>query len=233
MPMALTSEPNDVMSARERSDLSRLVRQRERVAKSEVKSRRARLKADAEQEMNTIFAAKDALWKDLTALAQEGMRTINAQLAARACEVGIPKAMGHPRLELGWRTIGREYGDRDRRSEIRKMIDSRLADMEASSLAEIEQRSLGAQTEILAGGLTSEAARAVLASLPSVEALMPPLDLGALELVMPGLSSGTIATTVAAIQAGDIPSLKLATGTVPAAALGDGDDDDDDEEDDD
>src|SRR3954447_24422823 len=104
--MPRPGDKNGVLSASERSDLTRLIRQRERVAKTEVRSRRARLKADAELEMNSIFAAEDALWNDLVALAQEGMRKINAQLAARAREVGIPKAMGHPRLELGWSTVG-------------------------------------------------------------------------------------------------------------------------------
>jgi hypothetical protein len=222
--MPRPGDKNGVLSASERSDLSKLIRQRERVAKSEVKSRRARLKADAEMEMNSIFEAEDALWNDLVVLAQEGMRKINQQLAARAREVGIPKAMGYPKLELGWRTADSQYGDRGRRGEIRRMIDSRLGDMEASAVAAIEQRSLGAQTAILAGGLTSDVARAVLASLPSVEALMPALDLATLELTMPGLSEGKIAATVAAIQGIDLAALQ---GARPAAALTDGADDDD------
>jgi hypothetical protein len=228
--MALTPEPNGAMSSRDRSDLAKLIRQRERVAKSDAKSRAARLKADAEMEMNTIFSAEDALWSDLVGLAQKGMEEINKQLAERAREVGLPKQVGSPRLGLRWGVADSSYLDRERRAEIRLMVNTRIADIEASAKAEIERRSLDAQTEILAGGLTSEAARAVLASLPSVEALMPALDLAALELVMPGLSAGDIASTVAAIQGINIAAL---TGASPAAALTDGADDDEDVADDD
>jgi hypothetical protein len=227
MAMTHTSATNGEMSSRERSDLVKLIRQRERVAKTETKKRSARLKADAEMEMNTIFNTEDGLWNDLVEVARDGMNKINKELEARARQVGLPKAMGYPRLQMSWTRYDSHYGDRGRRAEIRQMIDSRLADQEASARAEIEQQSLAAQTEILAGGLTSDAARAVLASLPTVEALMPPLDLAALELVMPGLGDGWIATTIAAIQAGDVAVLK---GADPAAALldGDGDDEEDD-----
>jgi hypothetical protein len=212
------------MTSRERSDLVKLIRQRERVAKADVKRRAARLKADAELEMLTVFKAEDAAWGDLVALAREGVRAINQQLAERAGEIGLPKQMGYPKLDLTWNTSDSEYVNRERRSDIRRMIDARIAEAAATATVEIEQRSLQAQTEVLAGGLTSEAARAVLASLPSVEALMPALDLATLELTMPGLSEGKIAATVAAIQGIDLAALQ---GARPAAALTDGADDDD------
>jgi hypothetical protein len=224
--MTPSSDANGEMTSRERSDLAKLIRQRERVAKSDAKKRSARLKADAEMEMNTIFETEDAIWNDLVKLAKEGIGKINRQLAERAREVGLPKKMGHPSLELGWSMTDSAYRNRDRRSEIRLMIDTRIADVEASARAEIERRSLDAQTEILADGLTSEAARAVLGSLPTVDTLMPALDLSALELVMPGLSAGEIATTVAAIEGVDLAALKAPR---PAAALTEGTDDDDDD----
>jgi len=195
MNMHLDLQP---MTARDRSELAKLVRQRERVAKTDARKRSARLKADA-------------AWNDLVTLAQEGIGKINQQLAGRARAVGLPKKMGYPKLSLGWNVEDSEYCNRDRRSEIRRMVDSRIADLQATAMAEIERRSLDAQTEILAGGLTSDAARAVLASLPTVEALMPSVDLTALELVMPGLSRGEIASTVATIQGADLAALQAAT----------------------
>jgi hypothetical protein len=45
--------------------------------------------------------------------------------------------------------------------------------MEATAKAEIERRSVAAQTTLLAGGFTTEAARRALAEMPTAEAFLP------------------------------------------------------------
>ena len=63
-----------------------------------------------------------------------------------------------------------------RRNELRRMAETRIAAIETKAIVEIELGCLEAQTAIAASGLTSEAARAFLTNLPSVESLMPALS---------------------------------------------------------
>jgi len=56
------------------------------------------------------------------------------------------------------------------------MAKRRIEAMEAAARTAIETHSVEAQTALLAGALTSEAAQQFLASMPAVEGLMPRLD---------------------------------------------------------
>ena len=189
---ASTRAPADArpMTAHERDELAALVRKRERVAKTDAKQRAARLRADAEAQLGTIFGAEDAAWADITAKASELIRAANDELHQRCRSLGIPQQMW-PRLNLGW--SGRDlYGDRQRRAEIRGMVDRRIAELEATARLEIERTSLETQTALLAGGLETDEARRFLAAMPTAEQLRPALDMTALEVTMPGLTDGRL-----------------------------------------
>jgi hypothetical protein len=173
----------DGLTARERADLSALVRKRERVAKTDAKQRAAELLADVEARLAARFKSNDERWAAVTVEAQKTVEAADQEIARICREIGVPEEF-RPRLGLSWYSRG-ENADRERRAELRKVASTRIAAMELAARSEIERGSLDAQTALLAGGLTTDAARNVLAALPTVEALMPGLSVDELEAAVP------------------------------------------------
>ena len=66
---------------------------------------------------------------------------------------------------------------------MRKVAQSRAAALVKQAKSRIERDSLDFQNKLLAGALTTVAARALLDSLPAVESLMPPLNLAEFKLL--------------------------------------------------
>ena len=68
-----------------------------------------------------------------------------------------------------------ENADSSRRTELRRVAQTRVkADVKAAKVA-IETASATIQEQLLVGGLRSDEAKALLETIPSVESLMPPL----------------------------------------------------------
>lgn len=67
--------------------------------------------------------------------------------------------------------------------ELRKTAQARIEAAAKAARTTIEARSLEVQTELLAAGLTSDAARAFLASMPTPAQLMPTVDVEALAAI--------------------------------------------------
>jgi hypothetical protein len=85
-----------------------------------------------------------------------------------------------PQLVLQWYGRG-ENASRDRRAELRKAAQTRIAALGKEAKTAIDARTAEVLTELIAGGLESEAARAFLATIPTAEDLMPRLTLPELE----------------------------------------------------
>ena len=176
------------MTSRERVELTALVRRREKVAKSEASHRSAELMADFEQQLAARYEAQDEHWSDLTSAAQQVVDEADARIAQRCRELGIPEQF-RPSIQAQWYGRG-ENASKERRAELRKVAQTRIAAIEKEAKATIEKRSVEVQTALLAGGLESEAARRFLESMPTAEALMPPLDVEALNKALPMRSYG-------------------------------------------
>lgn len=163
------------MTKGERDDLVRLVKQRERVAKTAAEQRSAAMLAEFEQQISAIhsFATND-VWKAATAAAIEAAKKANVEIMAEADHLGIPKEF-QPKLSFHWATRGEnEYAAR--RDELRKVAKAEIDALEKVARVQIESQSVSAQTEIIANGLSSEAAIAFLNRLPAIESMMPALD---------------------------------------------------------
>lgn len=163
------------MTKGEREDLQRLIWQREKVLKSAAKQRSSELFSDFENQLGSIYSFDDdAVWAEAERTANQEVEKANAKIAARAAELGIPKdfapSVGSVWIERGANMV------KARRNELRRMAETRIAAIETKAIVEIELGCLEAQTAIAASGLTSEAARAFLTNLPSVESLMPALS---------------------------------------------------------
>lgn len=168
------------MTKAERDDLVRLIKQRERVAKTAASQRSAAMLAEFERQVSALHNfATDEVWSAAAQAAADAARKANEEIAARAKELGIPDEFA-PKLAFSWARRGEnEYAAR--RAELRRVAKAEIETVEKLAQVQIEAQSVQAQTEIIANGLTSDAAIAFLQSMPAVEKLMPPLDVAAIQ----------------------------------------------------
>jgi len=171
------------MTKSEREELGRLVRQRERVLKTMAKQRSAELLAEFERQMAQRYHYdQDQTWNAAHQAAREAVDAAREQVEARCAELGIPKQFA-PNLQVYWWDRG-ENAVKERRGELRKVATSRIAALEKAAIVEIERQSLQAQIKLAEHMLSSEAAQEFLASMPTVEELMPPLELQSIESML-------------------------------------------------
>ena len=150
----------------EREDLLRLARMRERVAKSGLAQRSAQLLAEFEQQMASEYSYdQDTVWKAAAAAADREVMKAKAQIAERCRELGIPDRFARG-LHLSWYDRG-ENAVGKRRTELRFVARSRIAEIEKTARSTVERASLEVQTEILRTALGSAAAVTFLERMPS------------------------------------------------------------------
>lgn len=168
------------MTKAEREDLIRLVKQREKVAKTAAEQRSAAMLAEFEQQVSAKhdFNTND-VWKAATEAAIAAAKKANEEIMAEADRLGIPKEF-QPKLQYNWARRGEnEYNER--RTELRRVAKAEIDALEKVARVQIESSSVQAQTEIIANGLSSEAAIAFLNKLPAIESMMPALDVSAIQ----------------------------------------------------
>jgi hypothetical protein len=167
------------LSNAERERLLRVARLREKVAKSAASERSARLLADFEQQLAAIYSFdSNEVWRAAYKAADDAVEAARRAIDAECERLGIPKRF-RPGIGMGWHGRG-ENAVRERRVELRKVAQTRIAAIEKSARQEIERISSEAQIELLAHGM-SEHARQLLDNLPKVEALMPSLQVEDIE----------------------------------------------------
>jgi hypothetical protein len=174
---------DDVMTRQERTLLSQVAKQRARAAKSSVAHRKAQLLADYEEQSSALYASEDAAWAEVV---EEGRRAI-AQANRRVQQVceerNIPAELA-PSIGTYWAPRGAN-ADPKRRAELRKLAERQIDAAARQTVAAIDRAEADVQVELLTGALTTDAARAFLDSIPTPEALMPPLRLDELERSVP------------------------------------------------
>jgi hypothetical protein len=162
------------MTAAERLELGKLVRLNAKVAKDDAEARGKWLVADVEAKLAAIYKSEDAAWADITAAAEKAVQEADAAIAAVCRERGIPEDF-RPSLRLEW--YGRGVNAlKGRRAELRRVAETQIAAMVKRAQVEIDRQAASQLTQITAAGLTSEAARAFIGSMPTPEQLLPPLD---------------------------------------------------------
>lgn len=165
----------DRMSRTERQELGQLIRKRERVMKAQVAERGAAMLADFENQVGSIYSFdQDETWAKAMQEAEKAVSDANTVVAARCKELGIPKEFA-PSVAMGWIERGQNMVN-SRRIEMRRIAKSKIAAIEKEAISKIERTSLEAQTEVIANGLVSTAAKEFLERMPSLEVLMPSLD---------------------------------------------------------
>lgn len=167
------------MTKGERDQLLQLVKKRERVMKTKAQERSATLLAEFDIQSAKIHHwDDDAIWARAKEEADKAIDAARLSIAARCSELGIPAEFA-PDLYMGWQGRGHN-AVASRRAELRRAAKSKIEAIESQALSIIEQLSLGAQTEIIAHGLESDAAKAFLETMPAIETLMPPITVEAI-----------------------------------------------------
>jgi len=172
------------MTRAEREDVLRLVRQREKVAKSAAAQRAAQLRSEFEKAMDTHFDFnKNEVWK----AAMEKASAIVAECARQVqeeCErLGIPAEFAPMLHGPYWQDRGENAVER-RRVELRRLANKHIEASEKLARETIERECLSASTQIIAHGLGAEA-KAFLDQMPTVDKLMPALDVLQIEQLRP------------------------------------------------
>jgi hypothetical protein len=184
------------MTKTEREQLIRLARLRARQAKQEAVQREKVLLAEVEDLMTVEFQARDELWAEATAIAEEAASKANELIVARCVDLGI-HAKHAPRVELGWSRRSSSFSDPHRRGELRKLAQTKLAALTSTAKTMIDGRLLDTETALITGGLESDEAREFLSAMPTAEQLMPPLgldDLGVVHWQPPTDAAGALLT---------------------------------------
>lgn len=171
----MENEITERMTKGERVELGQLIRKRERVMKSMVAERSTAMLAEFESQCAAIYSFdQDEIWKDAFAAAEKIVEESEKVIAARCDELGIPKEFA-PSIDVHWYGRG-ENAVASRRSELRRVAKAKIANLEKDAISKIERMSLEAQTEVIANGLQSDAARGFLERMPDITTLMPTLN---------------------------------------------------------
>ena len=191
------------MTRHERQALAAMTVKRATLAKARSKQLDAERKADVERQLATIFRADDERWAAIMEQADAVSQEADAKVQAILDAAGVPKQF-RPTYRAYWSGRG-ENALAERRNELRRAAYARIAADGQAARLEIERTSLDVQTELLAEGLTTGAARRFLASMPTADDLMPRLDVLSLDAarVFAGLVTAPSATAALSAEAGD------------------------------
>lgn len=168
------------MNKGERDELRRLVRQRSKVLREEVKARTAELAADVEQKLIARFYDRDEQRLEAEREIQGIIDEANAKIGEALGKVDM-KLTGIGRSMLPPAHIFWDQSDRHAlRTAAIKDIEARAA----AAILNLSRQEVKLLEELARGALESEEAMAFLASIPSVGELVPAARMEELEAVL-------------------------------------------------
>jgi hypothetical protein len=168
------------LSKSDRDALIQIAKERARQGDREIDARRKVLIALVLDQVTAEYSARDELWAGAIAEIEEMEAKVNAQIRDTLARWGIP-AKHAPRHIGGWLPRSSEYADRNRRAELTKLAEARLDGIIAQAKAKSQAGWLDIRERLITEGLDSDEARSLVAAMPTVEQLLPPLtieDLG-------------------------------------------------------
>lgn len=171
------------MTRGERTELGSLIRKREKVMKSQAQERSAALIAEFDAQSAKIYHYDDdPVWAKLEAEARTAVEAAQRSIHDRCKELGIPDEFA-PGVAFSW--YGRGHNQvASRRQELRRAAKSKIEALEKEAVTKIERLSLEAQTQVISSGLESEAAKTFLSAMPSMDSLMPPIEIGEMQALI-------------------------------------------------
>lgn len=163
------------MTRAEQSDLQRLGKLNKDGAILAQKERTKLALAEFEMRLASEFSYDQReAWADLMASAKAHVAALDRQLAEDCRRLGIPESFRQG-IAVHWYGRG-ENASKQRRAELRRVAVTRLAALEATAIARIEDGYRRFQTSVLTAAIGSDDARQLLADLPTAEQLLPAVD---------------------------------------------------------
>jgi hypothetical protein len=163
----------------EREELAKVIRLRAKALAAAAAQRKAELVADMESQLSAVYKADHEAWAEIAQRAQEAVDLADLEIARICRERGVRDEF-RPELTLHWYGRG-ENVSKQRREELRKTGMARIDAAVTAAKTKIQLWESEWLTKVIAGGLESKEARAFLETVPSVEALMPPVSIAVLE----------------------------------------------------
>jgi hypothetical protein len=161
----------NAMTKAERSDLLKVIRSRERLAKTEVKEQATALKADFERQLDTTYSFNnDEVWAQAEKLVANAVAEARTVVAEQSVALGIPRQFA-PSIGHYWSEGGRQLIEKEC-VKMRRVAHTRIDAMAAEAHTKIERWSVETQTNLIARGLTSEEAQTFLEEMPRPDSIM-------------------------------------------------------------
>jgi hypothetical protein len=172
------------MSKIEKEDLLRLNKNIIKARETAADEREKTIIADVKAQIAAKFSwTDDPIFEDAFRKADTAAKEQQHRVSIRCKELGIAEKLA-PRL-LGpiwcerWESMLKE-----RRKELLEVGISKAKAIAASIKTEAKKDSVNFEIKVLSNTISSEAARNILDSLPSIETLMPKLDVSELETLL-------------------------------------------------
>ena len=162
----------------ERTDLQRLARMRAKFARNGIEAAKAERLHVFERELQARYAVDDDAWAELTAQGKAQVQALDQELARRCEALGIRPEF-RPSINIWWRDAG-QNASKERQTELRRLARLELDSMGKAAKQRIDAAELETVTAIVAVGLGSQA-RELLEAMPSVDELLPALEVEAIE----------------------------------------------------
>jgi hypothetical protein len=176
--------PAEPMTKGERDELVKIIRLNGKVARTGVGLREAELLAEVEAELSAVYSSNDEAWADVIQTAKDACAAADRHVAEQCRKLGIREEF-RPSMGVQWYRRG-ENAEAERRAELRKLAQCRIAAAGKRAKAAIEAQEAELLTKIFTAGLTSGASLDFLASIPTASELMPVLTVAELETVASG-----------------------------------------------
>jgi hypothetical protein len=167
------------MTAGERRDLLRLVKQREVLLIKEVEERSARLTADFEKQLTDKFLLPANVEAKMETIVNEEITIAVTRINDRCKQAGVPTHFLE-RARVSGNVISNPSDfsyDWGKAGKLRKAALAEINAQEKAALTAVKREGLNLQAEIVAHGLGSATALAFLERFSSAEQLMAPVDL--------------------------------------------------------
>jgi hypothetical protein len=174
------TENTTKISKFELEKLLKLSEREARALKAATEARKAQVIADGEAAIAAKYSPKyKPEWEPLAAEAQVIANKLNALIIKDLKDEGVPEEFC-PSLLVKWINRG-ENSYVDRRTELKSVLKSEACAQQKLAVTQIELWLIQRQTELLPYGMQSDDAKRLLAERPSLETLMPSLQLNDIE----------------------------------------------------
>jgi len=164
---------------RECEALLRVVWTNARLAKDGIAHREIQLVAKADEDLAAAYRFDDDAWADISCAAEAAAYKADQRIAQACRDLGIQERF-RPRLTISWSGRG-ESAMVEHRAELRRIARARIKAAGQEARHAIDRQAAKVMTELIAGGLKSAEAKALLESIPTADKLMPPVVVAELE----------------------------------------------------